>query len=84
MEKVRKRWFIPLGLMIGTAILGLIFNQPPIEPVASGPVQSGDVAWMLTASGLVLLMTPGLAFFYGGMGLIVEMWYLQCCKALLL
>ena len=27
----------------------------------------GNVAWMLTASALVLLMTPGLAFFYGGM-----------------
>jgi Amt family ammonium transporter len=27
----------------------------------------GDTAWMLTSSALVLLMTPGLAFFYGGM-----------------
>ncbi|MFI5459083.1 MAG: ammonium transporter [Isosphaerales bacterium] len=32
-----------------------------------GPINSGDVAWMLTAAGLVLLMTPGLSFFYGGM-----------------
>ncbi|MEI6791123.1 MAG: ammonia channel protein, partial [Myxococcaceae bacterium] len=31
------------------------------------PVQSADIAWMLTASALVLLMTPGLSFFYGGM-----------------
>ncbi|MCH8346572.1 MAG: ammonium transporter [Chloroflexi bacterium] len=30
-------------------------------------MDSGDTAWMLTASALVLLMTPGLAFFYGGM-----------------
>ena len=28
---------------------------------------NGDIAWMLTASALVLLMTPGLAFFYGGL-----------------
>ena len=28
---------------------------------------AGDTAWMLVASGLVLFMTPGLAFFYGGM-----------------
>ncbi|MDQ3292521.1 MAG: ammonium transporter, partial [Bacteroidota bacterium] len=28
---------------------------------------AGDVAWMLGAAGLVLLMTPGLALFYGGM-----------------
>jgi Amt family ammonium transporter len=27
----------------------------------------GDVAWILTSSALVLIMTPGLAFFYGGM-----------------
>jgi Amt family ammonium transporter len=28
---------------------------------------SGDTAWMLASAALVLLMTPGLAFFYGGM-----------------
>ncbi len=28
---------------------------------------TGDTAWILVASALVLLMTPGLAFFYGGM-----------------
>lgn len=28
---------------------------------------SGDTAWILVASAMVLLMTPGLAFFYGGM-----------------
>ncbi len=30
-------------------------------------LDSGNTAWMLTATSLVLLMTPGLAFFYGGM-----------------
>jgi Amt family ammonium transporter len=30
-------------------------------------VNTGDTAWMLASSALVLLMTPGLAFFYGGM-----------------
>lgn len=30
-------------------------------------VDSGDTAWILTSSALVLLMTPGLAFFYGGL-----------------
>ena len=30
-------------------------------------MDTGDTAWMLTASALVLLMTPGLAFFYGGL-----------------
>ena len=35
---------------------------------ASDPLNSGDTAWMLTSSALVLMMTiPGLALFYGGM-----------------
>jgi Amt family ammonium transporter len=35
-------------------------------PVMGVP-DTGDTAWMLASSALVLLMTPGLAFFYGGM-----------------
>ena len=30
-------------------------------------LNAGDTAWVLASSALVLLMTPGLAFFYGGM-----------------
>ena len=30
-------------------------------------MDSGSVAWVLTSAALVLFMTPGLAFFYGGM-----------------
>ncbi len=30
-------------------------------------INTGDTAWVLASSALVLLMTPGLAFFYGGM-----------------
>jgi ammonium transporter, Amt family len=33
----------------------------------STPIVGADTAWMLVASALVLLMTPGLAFFYGGL-----------------
>ncbi|MQY28088.1 ammonium transporter [Nocardia aurantia] len=33
----------------------------------TGVPDTGDTAWMLASSALVLLMTPGLAFFYGGM-----------------
>jgi Amt family ammonium transporter len=29
-------------------------------------MDTGDTAWILASSALVLLMTPGLAFFYGG------------------
>ena len=30
-------------------------------------MNTGDTAWILACSALVLLMTPGLAFFYGGL-----------------
>src|ERR1700687_2434422 len=35
--------------------------------VAPGQIDSGDTALVLVSAGLVLLMTPGLAFFYGGL-----------------
>lgn len=40
----------------------------PLAASAAGEVDSGDTAWMLTATALVLLMTiPGLSLFYAGM-----------------
>ncbi|VGO21425.1 Ammonia channel [Pontiella sulfatireligans] len=33
----------------------------------SPEVDTGTTAWMLTSTGLVLLMVPGLAMFYGGL-----------------
>jgi Amt family ammonium transporter len=35
--------------------------------VEAPKIDTGDTAWMLISSALVLLMTPGLAFFYGGL-----------------
>ncbi|HEX3846176.1 MAG TPA: ammonium transporter [Steroidobacteraceae bacterium] len=46
------------------------FAAAPAEPsiVAASSLNSGDTAWMLVATALVLLMSiPGLALFYGGM-----------------
>jgi Amt family ammonium transporter len=43
----------------------LLLDQPmPTEAVS---FDTGDTAWMLVATALVLIMTPGLGFFYGGM-----------------
>ncbi len=38
----------------------------PVTLAAAG-LDTGDTAWLLAATALVLLMTPGLALFYGGM-----------------
>src|ERR1700757_2246683 len=41
---------------------------PTLALAATPKFDSGDTAWMLTSSALVLMMTiPGLALFYGGM-----------------
>src|SRR5437870_95077 len=40
----------------------------PAAAAAASTINSGDTAWMLTSTALVLMMTiPGLALFYGGM-----------------
>src|SRR5437773_7359321 len=57
---------LPFILIAAVSLAGA-FYRPAAQAVTGGPVNTGDVAWMLTATGLVLLMTPGLSFFYGGM-----------------
>ncbi|VVB66009.1 Putative ammonium transporter [Candidatus Gugararchaeum adminiculabundum] len=37
------------------------------QPTSTSAINSGDTAWMLAASALVMLMTPALGFFYAGM-----------------
>ena len=62
---MNRRWSLPFVLLVLLAGFSLfIADTPPIA--AGGPISAGDTAWILTASGLVLLMTPGLSFFYGG------------------
>jgi Amt family ammonium transporter len=56
----------PLALLLVATALAIVV--PPADPlIKGGPIVPADVAWMMTAAGLVLLMTPGLSFFYGGM-----------------
>jgi ammonium transporter len=42
-------------------------NVKQVKDARNDGIQSGDVAWMLVSTGLVLFMVPGLAMFYGGM-----------------
>ncbi len=67
MSMSRKLALIPFAILIGVVLLTLFFPGIPAA-VYSGPdLNSGDTAWMISATALVLFMTPGLAFFYGGM-----------------
>ncbi len=61
-----KKWTLPFALLVLVSLWGLMPTVTP-APNPEQPINTGDTAWMLAAAGLVLLMTPGLAFFYGGM-----------------
>jgi len=65
-ERIREFSALPFLLLVVVSLAGALFRAVP-QSVTGGPINAGDVAWMLTATGLVLLMTPGLSFFYGGM-----------------
>lgn len=53
-----------LTYLAGIALPALLF---PSLAFAEEGIDSGDTAWMLVSSALVLLMIPGLGLFYGGM-----------------
>lgn len=61
-----KRSVIFLVLLVAFSVLALFMPAVPSTINTEG-LNSGDIAWMLAATALVLLMTPGLAYFYGGM-----------------
>lgn len=58
--------YAPFVLLLLVAVLGAFLNYN-YSHVKGEPASGADIAWMLTATGLVLLMTPGLSYFYGGM-----------------
>ena len=70
---IEKRWIFSFALIVLVAILAVSWEfigggAPTAVTTINDPAVVGaDVAWILTASCLVLLMTPGLSFFYGGM-----------------
>lgn len=53
-----------VSLLTGPMAQTAIAQTPAADP---SKINSGDTAWMLASSALVLFMTPGLAFFYGGL-----------------
>jgi len=59
-------WALPLTTLLLVSLLGAS-TSTPITDSSGSQINAGDTAWMLTATALVLLMTPGLSFFYGGM-----------------
>ena len=54
----------PFLLLLVIAVLALFVPQ---LPSFAGEYSAADIAWIIVATALVFIMTPGLAFFYGGM-----------------
>lgn len=54
-------------VLLALVMMALAFGTAYEMPEGTGGIDTGDTAWMLVSSAFVLLMTPGLAFFYGGM-----------------
>ena len=63
----RKVNFIVLTVLVLISFITGITASPGADWAEVMESNPGDVAWMVVASAFVLLMTPGLAFFYGGM-----------------
>jgi len=63
MEKLKK-WF--WGIAGFMALMGVSHLAMAADVVAPA-INTGDTAWVLLSAALVFLMTPGLAFFYGGL-----------------
>jgi len=66
MSKTTTKQIIPFVVLAIIAITAIFIPSLPLFN-DNGKYNSADIAWMIVATALVFLMTPGLAFFYGGM-----------------
>ncbi len=65
MSKVSIKSIAPFLVLAVISVIALFI--PSVAPKDGVEYNSADIAWILVATALVFLMTPGLAFFYGGM-----------------
>jgi ammonium transporter, Amt family len=65
MTKITLRSSLPFFTLVAVAIAAVFI--PSLPNFDDGKYNVADTAWILVATALVFLMTPALAFFYGGM-----------------
>src|SRR6195952_1522939 len=65
MNKVTLKTATPFVLLVLISLAALFV--PSFANFDEGKYNGADIAWIIVATALVFLMTPGLAFFYGGM-----------------
>ena len=66
MPKLTFKQLAPFLVLLLIAVVAL-FVKPVADFADASKYSQADIAWIIVATALVFLMTPGLAFFYGGM-----------------
>ncbi len=66
-QNMKQQWLLPFGILAAISIACAFAPMSVASEESIAALNTGDTAWLIMASGLVLLMTPGLSFFYGGM-----------------
>src|SRR5258708_10923265 len=67
MSKFTLKRFLPFLLLVVIAIAAIFIPSLPAS-IDDSKYNPADITWLLVATALVFLMTPGLAFFYCGGG----------------
>ena len=65
-----RKWILLITLIVLAVFClysGSIFTETPVNEKDIPEFNGADISWMLVSAALVLIMTPGLGFFYGGM-----------------
>ena len=66
MSRLTTKQVVPFLILAAIALAAIFIPSLPLFD-GSKVYNSADIAWIIVATALVFLMTPGLAFFYGGM-----------------
>src|SRR5205809_7452162 len=66
MSKITGKQLLPFIVLVAIAIASIFIPSFSLYD-DQGKYNTADIAWLIVATALVFIMTPGLAFFYGGM-----------------
>jgi len=66
MQRLSLKQITPFTILLIVALASMFISTKPLFD-GTKVYNSADIAWIIVATALVFLMTPGLAFFYGGM-----------------
>jgi Amt family ammonium transporter len=67
MQRLTFKQIAPFAVLSLVALASVFVSTQPLFADEGKAYNSADIAWIIVATALVFLMTPGLAFFYGGM-----------------